>query len=219
MAAGWGDERLRGLPGVVDCTASDHGVVLVIDPDADARLLKARAQALLAESGDGRPLVVVVGSAATASPAGEPVAASAGSLAAFAIAVLLLLAVMPTAPRSDSGERRPAPADTAAMPISYTAALTPELVRSIRSYAPRPAAAPASSPASEPAPSPAAVEPPPVAPKKPSPDPRRPAAHGRSRAEARPTPAPSSPVTQVPPQVSSISIERSCAKGRGNKGC
>jgi hypothetical protein len=113
------DARLRGLPGVLDCSVIDGGVALLVHPEVDARVLKARAQAVMAALDDRSPLVILGGMApAPASPA------SPFSLSLFVVAVLLLLAVLPSA----SADRRPAftgPLAAAAL----DGGITPDLAR------------------------------------------------------------------------------------------
>lgn len=126
--------RLRALPGVLECSSTDGSVSVHVHPEADLRLIQARAQALFAECGDARPLMVSTGMAP------PPPARLAGSpllVAVFALAVLLVLAVVPTAPR-DGGTARPT-MDAATATISFAADPTPELARRPR-VAPAPRA-------------------------------------------------------------------------------
>lgn len=142
--------RLRSLPGVLDCSLNDAGVALLVHPEIDTRLLKARAQAIFAEMGDPRPLVLVGGY-----PAKGRRGAGAGgglrrfgradatplSLVVFAILVLCLLAVVPIQP----GNRlAPLPTPSLEAPLAEAAFgsdLAPDLFRAAASLGRRATAA------------------------------------------------------------------------------
>lgn len=70
--------RLCGLPGVLSCTVNDETVALLLHPEVDPRLLKARAQAVCAEIGESRPLIVVGGRSPGRAGAGAGVGAGVG---------------------------------------------------------------------------------------------------------------------------------------------
>lgn len=122
--------RLRALPGVLDCSLNDAGVALLVHPEVDVRLLQARAQAVFAELGDPRPLMIMGGM--PPSPARRAaglirVDATPLSLTVFAVLVLCLLALVPLAPGRDSGQAPPAAAPLGQFQIASS--LTPELFR------------------------------------------------------------------------------------------
>lgn len=70
--------RLTDLPGVLSCTVKDDTVALLLRPEVDPRLLKARAQAVCAEVGETRPLIVVGGRSAAGAGAASGVGAGGG---------------------------------------------------------------------------------------------------------------------------------------------
>lgn len=86
MASGDLQSRLGDLPGVLSCTVNGETVALLLHPDVDPRLLKARAQAICAEVGESRPLIVVGGRSPVRAGAGAGVgvgpraAAAAGAI-------------------------------------------------------------------------------------------------------------------------------------------
>jgi hypothetical protein len=114
------EQKLRALPGVLDCSVSAEGVAVVVHPEVDPRLIEMQAQVLLGEAGDRRPLLVVGGMTAgprVLPPTRPPRAARAKrtgpsplSLAVFAFLVLALLAVVPIAGRDSRPDRATAPA-------------------------------------------------------------------------------------------------------------
>ncbi|HUR17687.1 MAG TPA: hypothetical protein VMZ51_01965 [Acidimicrobiales bacterium] len=127
--------RLAMIPGVVACTVGDDTVGLRVHPDADPRLLKARAQVACAEMGETRPLVVVGGCHGGA--AGGVMDASAGaaltstrwaSSLSVALTSLFVLSAVIIAPWGSDGTgplaRRPPPARVALAP---PAELTPQV--------------------------------------------------------------------------------------------
>ena len=77
--------RLASLPGVVSCTVDEETVALLLDHDVDPRLLKARAQAVCAEMGECRPLIVAGGRnfGAARAGAGPGVGAAAAAAAGW----------------------------------------------------------------------------------------------------------------------------------------
>lgn len=81
--------RLAALPGVISATVGDETVAL-LGADADPRLLKARAQAVCAEMGETRPLVVAGGRAGAG--AGGPGGRGSGSLGRHTTPVTIALA-------------------------------------------------------------------------------------------------------------------------------
>ena len=124
MALGVLEQKLRAVPGVLDCSVSDEGVAVVVHPEVDPRAIELRAQVLLAEAGDRRPLLVVGGMTVgpRVLPSGRlPVPGRRGrrrssplSPAAFVVVVLALLAVVPIAGRDAGSSRdRPSPAPAA----------------------------------------------------------------------------------------------------------
>jgi len=120
------EQKLREMPGVLDCAVSAEGVAVVVHPEVDPRLIELQAQVLLAECGDRRPLLVVGGM--TVGPRVVPpttptvvrarrsrlTAPSPLSLVAFAVLVLGLLAVVPIAGREGGSDHTAAPAERAA---------------------------------------------------------------------------------------------------------
>jgi hypothetical protein len=114
--------RLRRLPGVLDCSVIDGGVALLVHPEVDIRVLKARAQAVMFELGDDRPLLLIGGLGS--SPAAGDGRRSPFSLGAFVVAVLCLLALMPTA-----APPRPRPPFSGPLAAASADSLTPELAR------------------------------------------------------------------------------------------
>jgi hypothetical protein len=167
------EDRLRRLPGVLDCSVLAGGVALLVHPEVDVRVLKAKAQAVFAELGDERPLVIMGGLASE--PArrggwlavvgrGEPTPAS---LSVFVVLVLCLLALVPLTPPS-----QPAPlASPVSRPVTgvfggvLASSITPDLARPVRSWQGRGAVRALSSPVAAPVvvPVPAAVAGPPRA--------------------------------------------------------
>ena len=137
-----------------------EGVALLIDPAFDARVVKARAQAAFAEVGDPRPLLLLGGTPAPApAPGRQPWLlamlrrdATPLSLTAFVLAVLLVLAVLPTAPRRVPGSTALIPPLTDELTDAVRfGGLTPELSKRRGAYAPPvEAAAPVEAPVAEP---------------------------------------------------------------------
>lgn len=106
---------------MLDCSVIDGGVALLVHPEVDLRVLKARAQAVMFELGDERPLLLMGGMTGGSADDGRR---SPSSLGAFAVAVLCLLALMPTA--APTGPRPPFSGPLAAVSADT---LTPELAR------------------------------------------------------------------------------------------
>lgn len=111
------ENRLAELPGVLSCTLNEDTVRLVLDSHADPRLLKARAQAVCAEMGETRPLIVSGGrasgisaAAAARRPAGAAASARRATPVSIAVASLFVLsavALVPDEPgRSGRGPAR-----------------------------------------------------------------------------------------------------------------
>ena len=108
------EQKLRALPGVLDCSVSAEGVAVVVHPEMDPRLIEVHAQMLLGEAGDRRPLLVVGGM--TVGPRVLPSGRSGRtgrsrrhgpsplSLVGFAALVLALLAVVPIAGRESRSD-------------------------------------------------------------------------------------------------------------------
>ncbi|HEX2039512.1 MAG TPA: hypothetical protein VHF47_07245 [Acidimicrobiales bacterium] len=113
------EQKLRALPGVLDCSVSAEGVAVVVHPEVDPRLIEVQAQMLLGEAGDRRPLLVVGGMSGgprvlptgrAPRPRARRTGPSPASLVAFAVLVLGLLAVVPIANRDAGPERSASPA-------------------------------------------------------------------------------------------------------------
>lgn len=126
-------ERVRRLPGVLDCSTHAEAVVVVLDPSADEQVVKARGQAVLAELGDSRPLVVLTGQAAEKLKASSlwaslvPADATPIGLAVFAIAAVCVMALSGgKAKRPGTAALIPPLEDTPANAVSESS-LTPEL--------------------------------------------------------------------------------------------
>jgi hypothetical protein len=200
------EDRLRALPGVLDCSLTDAGVALLVHPEVDARVLQARAHAVFAELGDPRPLMIMGGLAPTQARRVAGVMrldATPLSLTVFTVLVLCLLALIPLAPRpgSDGGGQA---AEAPLGQLEIASSLTPELFRPaaavVRTRRPAVTAEPAVEVAAPPAPAPAVVD------EKAKPARGRPAAKPRRPAASRrPIPA------QLAP---SISVTAPCTPGR-----
>lgn len=110
MVTGDLQERLAAIPGVLNCRVTDETVALLVHPEVDCRLLKARAQVACAELGDRRPLLVA-GGLPSAPAAG--VAGSLGSRSrratplAMAVASLFVLSAVALVPIETGGSRAP----------------------------------------------------------------------------------------------------------------
>jgi hypothetical protein len=132
------DARLRRLPGVLDCSVLAGGVALLVHPEVDVRVLKARAQAIFAELGDERPLVIMGGLVDEPAPRpgwlavvgrGQPTPAT---LSVFVVVVLCLLALVPLTPKAPSGPL----AGPSSQPVTAVLAssITPDLARPVASW-------------------------------------------------------------------------------------
>lgn len=153
MDVGLLEQKLRALPGVLDCSVGAEGVAVVVHPEVDPRLIELHAQVLLGEAGDRRPLLVVGGM--TVGPRVLPSGRSTGtrrprrsgpspwSLVGFAALVLVVLAVVPIAGReSGSGDATSAagvPSGLGRLPVVDDALPTEEAVVAVAA----PPAAPA----------------------------------------------------------------------------
>lgn len=130
MEVGLLEQKLRALPGVLDCSVSAEGVAVVVHPEMDPRLIELHAQMLLGEAGDRRPLLVLGGM--TVGPRVLPSGRSARprrhgpspwSLVGFAALVLALLAVVPIAGRESRSDGAgsaagvPAPVGLGRLPV------------------------------------------------------------------------------------------------------
>ena len=188
--------RLRALPGVLDCSLNDAGVALLVHPEVDTRVLQARAQAVFAELGDPRPLMIMGGMPSTRARRAAGFArldATPLSLTVFTVLVLCLLALIPIAPRPGWGGGDQA-AEAPLGQLEIASSLTPELFRPAAAVVRtrRPAVA-------EPAAAVVAPAPPPVvADEKPDPARGRPVIRPRRPAPPRrPIPAELAPAVAV----------------------
>lgn len=118
--------RLAALPGVISATVGDETVALLLRADADPRLLKARAQAICAEMGETRPLVVLGGRAAAGALAGSRGAGSGSrgrrtTPVTMALASAFVLSAVVLAPgesnRPNPLSRRPPSGSVALAPL------------------------------------------------------------------------------------------------------
>jgi hypothetical protein len=155
------DARLRRLPGVLDCSVLAGGVALLVHPEVDVRVLKARAQAVFAELGDERPLVIMGGMVEEPPRRGgwlsvvgrrEPTPAT---LSLFVVVVLCLLALVPLTPKAQSVPL----AAPVSRPVTglLASSITPDLARPVHSWQGRAAVRALSSAAAAPVVAPAVV--------------------------------------------------------------
>lgn len=109
--------RLAAIPGVLTCTLTEETVALLVHPEVDSRLLKARAQVACAELGDRRPLIIVgglpapsargaVGGSGTRSRRATPLAIAAASL--FVLSAVVIIPVNEDRRAPARGETSPA---------------------------------------------------------------------------------------------------------------